>query len=934
MAKRASKVQSNFNAGILSPYMEGRPDVAQFYNGMLIGRNIFLLPEGGFENAPGTKYKTTTKDNGYALQIAFQPTEDTSFELEVGVGYIRFRKHGEIVYTPLSGVVTNGTLDTTLTGWTNASIGSGAISWVSGTMKLAANSVTPSHYAAARQAITTIVAAEYTLTFDIVTGLGATGNNVSVLVGTSAGASDLALQSFSAIGTHSFTFTAGTTSTHIQFRVGASPTIPTKYIDNISVAAVSTGPYEISTPYTLSDLAELQGGQGIRESVDVMFLCCSAVRPKELVYGGDTNWTLRNSAFDPMPSFEDDTDISYGTITLTPAAVTGADIVFTASSATFLNGDVGRVIKFGLARALIITFTSTTIVRADILVDFPSTSAIPAGSWVLEGSPGGSTLDVPHRKPIGRTMFAVTNVATFRAEDVGKFIKTYGGLLEIIKFVTSSNITVRIRSELTDSTQENPVAAPAGSWTMEVASWSDILGWPTLNEFFQGRYALASNENQRTTMWMSQTNNLYNFAIGALATDAVEYTHRAGVYDKTKWLLENGGALYFANGHAEHSLKGSGVEQPIGGDVVPFNRAESHNGAARMRPLHVGNSVLFPNWTKHKVLASAYNFDRDAQIAKNSLFLSRDLAIDVDVDQTPGLSNHAPAYVQEPLPLIFWRRNDGVLLVQSFNDDPEGGNNGWTTYELDGDIESYCVTRRNGQNVLSLIVNRTIDGATVRYIEEVTRDAHLRTESAWTELQTECAIILEKTDSADQDTFTGLDHLEGETVQVLLYKTGQATYKVPRYMGTFTVASGAITLSEVINYPCKLEVGKPLVPLVKTMRPAIPEQPTDGHLRQWTKCMLRLQKSSLPVVNGTDMQLNRSMDSFDQGPYLRSGDFFADCSDSPDAPIKYWEESLDGYIHITRAKPYPLRLLLLAGEVAFSDSMAVMTNNEGSVHVP
>jgi hypothetical protein len=237
-------------------------------------------------------------------------------------------------------------------------------------------------------------------------------------------------------------------------------------------------------------------------------------------------------------------------------------------------------------------------------------------------------------------------------------------------------------------------------------------------------------------------------------------------------------------------------------------------------------------------------------------------------------------------------------------------------------------------NVLSLIVNRTINGATVRYIEEVTRDAHLRTESAWTELQTQCAVVLEKTDSADQEIFTGLDHLEGETVEVLLYKTGQATWKVPRFMGTFTVVSGAITLNEIVNYPCKLEVGKPLTPLVKTMRPAIPEQPTDGHLRQWTKCMLRLQKSSLPVVNGTDMQLGRSMDTFGAGPYLRSGDFFVDCIDTPEADPKLWQASLDGYVTISRNKPYPLRVLLLSGEVDFSDSMAVMTNNEGTIHVP
>jgi hypothetical protein len=76
------------------------------------------------------------------------------------------------------------------------------------------------------------------------------------------------------------------------------------------------------------------------------------------------------------------------------------------------------------------------------------------------------------------------------------------------------------------------------------------------------------------------------------------------------------------------------------------------------------------------------------------------------------------------------------------------------------------------------------------------------------------------------------------------------------------------------------------------------------------------------------------MDNFDQGPYLRSGDFFCDTTDSVDAATKKWGESLEGYVEITRNKPYPLRLLLLAGEIEISDLMGPVTNNEGTIHVP
>ena len=77
-----------------------------------------------------------------------------------------------------------------------------------------------------------------------------------------------------------------------------------------------------------------------------------------------------------------------GTITtssITPSAITGADIVFTASGSIFKASDVGRQIwhKAFDGRAEIITFTSATVVRCKILKDFDSTNAILANNWFL-----------------------------------------------------------------------------------------------------------------------------------------------------------------------------------------------------------------------------------------------------------------------------------------------------------------------------------------------------------------------------------------------------------------------------------------------------------------------------------------------------------------------------------------------------------------------
>lgn len=75
--------------------------------------------------------------------------------------------------------------------------------------------------------------------------------------------------------------------------------------------------------------------------------------------------------------------------TMTPAAVSGTSVVFTASAAVFKSTDVGRQIwkkaidGVGYGRAEITGYTSSTQVTCNILKAFNNTTAMAAGSWYL-----------------------------------------------------------------------------------------------------------------------------------------------------------------------------------------------------------------------------------------------------------------------------------------------------------------------------------------------------------------------------------------------------------------------------------------------------------------------------------------------------------------------------------------------------------------------
>ena len=120
---------------------------------------------------------------------------------------------------------------------------------------------------------------------------------------------------------------------------------------------------------------------------------------------GDTPWFVVKRTvnavdrhFVEFGTYDQDTDssLTYNgtqtTATLTPAATTGANILFTASASIFTSADVGKtLILLGhtvsgvkwYSRADIITFVGATQVRADITANFPNTSAVPASSWGL-----------------------------------------------------------------------------------------------------------------------------------------------------------------------------------------------------------------------------------------------------------------------------------------------------------------------------------------------------------------------------------------------------------------------------------------------------------------------------------------------------------------------------------------------------------------------
>ena len=90
MAKQAS-----FAKGEIAPSLYARTDLAMYGIGLRTARNGFVAKQGGWYNRPGTTYINAVKDSSSKVRlIEFVFSDDDTYILEFGIGYIRFYRNG------------------------------------------------------------------------------------------------------------------------------------------------------------------------------------------------------------------------------------------------------------------------------------------------------------------------------------------------------------------------------------------------------------------------------------------------------------------------------------------------------------------------------------------------------------------------------------------------------------------------------------------------------------------------------------------------------------------------------------------------------------------------------------------------------------------------------------------------------------------------
>jgi hypothetical protein len=275
---------------------------------------------------------------------------------------------------------------------------------------------------------------------------------------------------------------------------------------------------------------------------------------------------------------------------------------------------------------------------------------------------------------------------------------------------------------------------------------------PSFVAFHAQRLICAAGALNPTKFYGSRVADYENFCKSRPLKDddMIEFGIAGGRIDAIQWACSFG-ALLLGTGGAEYKATGTdGVITPTNVDI----KAQSYWGSARLRPLIIGNSVLHVQRQGSRVRDLFYSLEKDGYAGNDLSVLAPHLF--------DGHSILQWAYQQAPGSVVWAVRDDGVLLGLTYMKEHEVW--GWHVHETDGQFLSVCTTAGDLEDACFVVVKRTVDGVDKYYLE--------RLGAKWTaEDGIAQAFFLDSalTYSGDPvSEVSGLDHLEGKTVDALI----------------------------------------------------------------------------------------------------------------------------------------------------------------------
>lgn len=376
-------------------------------------------------------------------------------------------------------------------------------------------------------------------------------------------------------------------------------------------------------------------------------------------------------------------------------------------------------------------------------------------------------------------------------------------------------------------------------------SWSFPNGWPASITFFEERAVYGFTNLDTRDVWNSGTNEFEDFETGTNDNDA--FTVTLPTANKGRW-LGSSEALTAGTSGDEWRIMSTNFSEGITPENVSV-KLQTSFGSTDIQALEVNEALIFIDKVGRKIREYTWADPKQKFVSPDLTALAEDITCD-------GVTSMA---VQKRPDNIVWftLANSPYLITMTYN--REQNVVAFAEHPMgDGIAESISIRPGDREDVITMTVKRTINGQAVRHIEEMQpRD--------WGE-DTDIFFVQDGIiDTSGSTTITGLDHLEGETVQVMADGAQQAD-KI--------VDGGQITIDEAGT---RVVVGLPYEYRLSPMRldTTTAKGTTHGSIKKASELVMSFYKTlNAKFGDGVDQyDINwRTTENYDNPPNLFTGD--------------------------------------------------------------
>lgn len=666
-------------------------------------------------------------------------------------------------------------------------------------------------------------------------------------------------------------------------------------------------------PYQEADLRAVQ----VCQINNIAYLTHPSYPPQRLSRLSDTSWTIGEVPFGDTSiknNWAPMLDQNTSTTTITPSATTGTAITLTASTGIFQSGHVGSYYELAhqnpttyisqnidstnatsgtikiLGKWSLQTFgTWTAVVDLQASTDNGTTwktvrTYKSAGDYNATSS-GEESVETLFRLVISG--FSATTSSTAPRVMLSPLDPTLRGLVRITGFTNSTTVTARVLKSLGGT-------GATSQW--REGAFSAVQGYPAAVALHDSRVIYAGTANNPSSLWGSYSNDFQNFKQGAYDADSWFFTLASTTGGAIQWLVSKS-SLLIGTTLDEWSMNASDQTRPI----TPTNvnvRQQSHYGSSSLGAQIINDTILYIQRMSRKIRELVYTWASESWVSNDVTALA---------EHTTRTGIVETAYQRVTDAILWLVRGDGQLVSMTYEREQQVV--GFARHITDGVFESVAtINGTNSEDEVWVLVKRTINGSTKRYVERFRlgmRDA-LDTADKANWWYVDAGIL--KTYGSPTSTITGLSHLEGKTVSVWADNAvGALSVSQP------TVVSGQITLQIPAS---RVLIG---LPFTSTLVP----QRVDTNLQDGTSQgrRMRIPRINLKVYQSTGGEIStdgvnwnplisrKLTDVMDSSPPVLNGYERAYASSN-------WADGVDLYVRQTQPVPLTVAALVVNFEVS------------------